>query len=103
MSEEWHVDNLGFVTNGKQFFHKRDVDYVAIHTEDVLTFHVKNVTVNITIKDATSLNGLFKWFCELMRDSEERRNKHHADHHNYQDALLATQKQLLGTNIILEK
>lgn len=95
-NEEWKVDNLGFVSHKHNFFHMRDINYVGIHGEKIV-IHLKSAGIAVEFSSPKDLGQMLKWFSGLMRRSEETRNKHHYEIHDYQERLLKAQDKIVKT------
>lgn len=95
-AEKWSVDKLGFVSNGKQCFHHRDIICVGMEQPDTVVLHISFVRLVIKFPNQKDAKGLFKWFCGLMAFTEQNRIKHHKEHHALQNEVIKINKKLLS-------
>lgn len=103
MSEVWTRDTLGFVTNGKEFFHQKDMKALSKDGEDSLIVHFFVRGLKITWSDPRDRDKFFDIFKSFIMETEEKGIKHSEYHHNYMEAQLATQKSIIGANIEVVK
>lgn len=93
MSEEWKIDEYGYVHGPEVFFNIKDVQSLLKNKERCIVFGFMGGRIEIEYAEADDRDSIFKMFkaAILERNKEEIKiHKEHIDyHHNYQEALLA--------------
>lgn len=103
MSEEWTIDELGFVSNGKWFFDMNQCSGVFKIGEKALRIVFYGGQIDNDFPESKFRDGIFDLFCRWKRETrkawQDEKREHEQYHHNYQEAMLATQKSIIGGTI----
>lgn len=99
MSENWTIDEYGFCTNEKIFFNVCDMKSLDKIGEYTLKIGFFASIREITWGSPSDRDKFYDLFSEKMREIKRQDKEHCQYHHNYQEAVLATQKSIINGHI----
>ena len=103
-AEEWKIDEYGFVTNGKVFFHIARVNFLskvwvlnkAEEKQYCIDIGFTGGVRSISWPEEESRDSIYNWLTKALVEKGKQEREHSAIKHNMQSAGLEIQNRLAG-------
>lgn len=89
----WEVDKLGFVTNGKHYFHYSKISAVFMHEPLKVNVHIEHVNLSLGFPSEQETKKFLKWIKSVMQSYQAQIYKHHQEHHKPMEEMIKIMKK----------